>query len=173
MLSANTSYSPRHVTGTKPCLCRWLYRVYSHHHTRRDWLTDFTRLYWLAARQTHRGGKEASWNVRRWGQEVSTLHTVTASNPQYPPPPLPKVYKESKVGTRDSFSNPVLLTNNLCFCKRKSTLFVLSPRARIFKHGFSAIFLIPSRRRACRHLPCLPQVYLIIHDSNFHCVTFK
>jgi hypothetical protein len=109
--------------------------------------------------------------VRRWGQEVSTLHTITASNPQYPLPALPKVYSESKGGTRDSLSNPVLLTNNSCFCTRKSTLFVLSSRARIFKHGFSAVFLIPSRWTACRHLPCMPQVYLIIHYSNFHCVT--
>jgi hypothetical protein len=52
------------------------------------------------------------------------------------PPPLPRVYRESKGVTRDSLSNPVLLTNSLCFCKRKSTLFVLSSRARIFKHGF-------------------------------------
>lgn len=104
---------------------------------------------------------------------MSTPHTITASNPQYTPPltALSRAYRESKGGTRDSFSNPVLLTNNLCFYKRKSTLFVLSSRARIFKYGFSAVFLIPSRRTACRHLPCMPQVYVIIHDSNFHCVT--
>jgi len=106
------------------------------------------------------------------GDRKCQLYTqLRPPTPNTPLPSLPKAYIESKGGTRDSLSNPVLLNNNLCFCKRKSTLFVLSSRARIFKHGFSAIFLIHSRRTACRHLPCMPQVYLIIHDSNFHCVT--
>jgi len=141
MLPANTSYSPRHVTGTKPCLCQWLQKVYSHHHTRSRLTTDFTALYWLAARQTHRGGQEASWNVRRWGTgSVNFTHNYGLQPPIRPYRPSQRHIKNRKVGTRDFLSNPVLLANNLCFCKPKSTLFVLSSRARIFKHGFSAIF---------------------------------
>jgi hypothetical protein len=60
--------------------------------------TNFTARYGLAARQTHRGGQAASWNVRWWGQEVSTLHTITAPNPKCPPPSLRRRTENRKVG---------------------------------------------------------------------------
>ena len=136
-----------------------------------DWQLTLQRYTDLRCdRHTAEGRRQAG--MCGGGDRKCQLYTqLRPPKPHTPLPSLAKTYSESKGGTRDSLSNPVLLTNNLCFCKRKSTLFVLSSRTRNFKRVFSAVFLIPSRWTARRHLPCIPQVYLIIHDTNFHCVT--
>jgi hypothetical protein len=76
------TYQTTWQEGSDMCLAARCCMSTNHHpHTTTEHRLKTVQLYMLAASQTHRGGREARWNVRWWGKEVSTLCTINTSNP--------------------------------------------------------------------------------------------